>query len=239
VQHQVTVGSFYMSKYELTVGEFRQFVNATGYKTTAETSGGGYVWTGSDWEMKADASWKNPYFSQQDNQPVVLVSWYDAVNYCNWRSQEDNLTPAYTVSGTNVTWTRSATGYRLPTEAEWEYACRAGTTTLYSSGSSVDGAGWYSNNSGSKTHPVGTKQANGWGLYDMHGNAWEWCWDWYGAYGTAAQTDPLGASSGTYRVLRGGGWTSDGQYLRSAYRNYYTPSGRDNNIGFRLLRPSL
>jgi formylglycine-generating enzyme required for sulfatase activity len=240
VQHRVTVSGFYMGKHEVTVGEFRQFVNATGYKTTAETSGGGYIWIGSVWETKADANWKNPYFSQQDNQPVVVVSWNDAVRYCNWRSEQEWLTPAYTINGDTVNWNRSANGYRLPTEAEWEYACRAGTTTAYSSGSSVDSAGWYGNNSGGTIHPVGTKQANGWGLYDMHGNVHEWCWDWYGAYGTAAQTtDPMGASSGSRRVYRGGSWADVYPLLRSAYRLNLPPSFRYNNLGFRILRPSL
>jgi formylglycine-generating enzyme required for sulfatase activity len=179
----------------------------------------------------------NPSEFKGDNLPVECVTWYDAVNYCNARSWSEGLTPAYTVSGTDVTWNRSANGYRLPTEAEWEYACRAGTTTPYSSGISVDGAGWYYSNSRSTTYPVGTKQANEWGLYDMHGNVYEWCWDWYGGYGTAAQTDPLGAVSGADRVERGGSWGNFGWNLRSAYRIYGNPSSGDYFLGFRLVRP--
>jgi formylglycine-generating enzyme required for sulfatase activity len=250
VQHQVTVSGFYMSRYEVTVGEFRQFVNATGYKTTAETSGGGWIWTGSKWEARADANWKNPYFSQQDNQPVVEVSWNDAVRYCNWRSEQERLTPAYTINGDNVSWNRSANGYRLPTEAEWEYACRAGTTTPFSTGGNIttnqanyNGTYPYNGNvTGTyrqQTTAVGSFTSNPWGLYDMHGNVWEWCWDWYGGYSLTAQTDPMGASSGTYRVLRGGCWFSDGLNLRSAYRDNFTPSSRNYYIGFRVLRPSL
>jgi formylglycine-generating enzyme required for sulfatase activity len=250
VQHRVTVSSFYMGKYEVSVGEFRRFVNATGYKTTAETSGGGRVWTGSAWETKADANWKNPYFSQQDNHPVVLVSWNDVVRYCNWRSEQEGLTPAYTINGDNVSRNPGGRGYRLPTEAEWEYACRAGSTTPFSTGSNIttnqanyDGNYPYNKNAKGvyreKTTAVGSFAPNSWGLYDMHGNVWEWCWDCYGDYSSGAQTDPLGASSGSDRVLRGGSWSYDGQSLRSALRFYNTPSFRIDYIGFRVLRPSV
>jgi formylglycine-generating enzyme required for sulfatase activity len=209
VQHRVTVSSFYMGKYEVTQEEYAALMGT------------------------------NPSYFNGDNLPVERVTWYDAVNYCNARSQNEGLTPAYVVSDTTVTWNRSANGYRLPTEAEWEYACRAGTTTPYFSGSSVDGVGWYGDNSESTTHSVGTKQDNGWGLYDMYGNVREWCWDWFGGYETAAQTDPMGASSGSDRVVRGGSWGNIGQSLRSAYRGYSMPSSLDNGLGFRLLRPSL
>jgi formylglycine-generating enzyme required for sulfatase activity len=208
-RHKVTVSGFYMSKYEVTQKEWQ--------------------------EVMGD----NPSSFKGDKLPVENVSWYDAVAYCNKRSVKENLTPAYTVDGTNVTWNRNANGYRLPTEAEWEYACRAGTTTRYYSGASVDSAGWYYSNSGNKTHEVGTKQANPWGLYDMSGNVWEWCWDWYGSYSSGAQTDPLGASSGAGRVSRGGSWNYNGLSLRSALRFYRTPSYRYDNLGFRLARPSL
>jgi formylglycine-generating enzyme required for sulfatase activity len=209
VQHQVTVSGFYLGKYEVTQKEYQAVMGT------------------------------NPSNRKGDNLPVERVTWYDAVNYCNARSRNEGLTPAYTVSGENVTWDRSTNGYRLPTEAEWEYACRAGTTTPYSSGSSVDGAAWYRSNSGSATHPVGTKQANAWGIYDMHGNVYEWCWDWYGDYSSGAQTDPMGASSGTTRVIRSMSWNDPGQYLRSAYRDYFSPSASYYTLGFRLLRPSL
>ncbi|GHU49166.1 hypothetical protein FACS1894200_07530 [Spirochaetia bacterium] len=168
---------------------------------------------------------------------MYYVSWYEAVEYCNARSRKEGLTPAYTISGTNVSWNRNANGYRLPTEAEWEYACRAGTTTPYFSGSSVDNVGWYGGNSGYKVHPVGTKQANAWGLYDMHGNVYEWCWDRHGDYSSASQTDPLGAAAGRRRVLRGGCWNSIAVFLRSASRVYNAPANSNNGYGFRLVRP--
>jgi formylglycine-generating enzyme required for sulfatase activity len=167
-----------------------------------------------------------------DNLPVEQVTWYDAVNYCNRLSQKEGLTPAYTINGENVAWNYNANGYRLPTEAEWEYACRAGTTTPYYSGNSVANAGWYSGNSSNRTHPVGEKQANSWGLYDMHGNVG----DWYGGYSNNAQTDPRGAPSGSHRVGRGGSCYYSAQYLRSAYRYKYTPSNQYDDIGFRLVR---
>ena len=130
---------------------------------------------------------------------------------------------------------RTGLDFDLPTEAQWEYACRAGTTTTYSYGNSANGNYmWYSSNSSSKTHPVGSKSANPWGLYDMHGNVWEWCLDWYGtlAYGT----DPKGSSSGSNRALRGGGWGHDADRCASSYRYGCTPSLGDSDFGFRLVR---
>jgi len=130
----------------------------------------------------------------------------------------------------------SANGYRLPTEAEWEYACRAGTTTAYNTGDTISADdAWYSANSGSKTHEVGLKPANAWGLYDMHGNVWEWCWDWYGS-SLSDGTDPVGPGLGSSRVKRGGGWCDVAQNLRSACRSRTYPWDRDDYLGFRLVR---
>jgi len=212
VQHQVTVSSFYMGKYEVTQKEYQEVMGT------------------------------NPSRFKGDNLPVEQVSWFDAVKYCNKRSQREGLTPAYTIKGLlgkKVTWNRNANGYRLPTEAEWEYACRAGTTTAYNTGASIsDNTGWYWDNSGKTTHPVGQKPANAWGLYDMHGNVDEWCWDWYGDYPSGAQTDPVGASSGSNRVWRGGSWNQSAQYVRSALRINLSPTLRINILGFRVLRPA-
>ena len=211
VQRQVTVSSFYLGKYEVTQKEYQEVMGT------------------------------NPSNFKGDNLPVEKVSWFDAVEYCNKRSQREGLSPAYTISGSGdnqtVAWNRNANGYRLPTEAEWEYACRAGTTTAYNTGASIsNNTGWYGGNSDKKTHPVGQKATNAWGLYDMHGNVWEWCWDWYGNYPSGAQTDPVGAMSGSVRVIRGGSWGDSGRFLRSAYRSYGTPSDRDYFVGFRLVR---
>jgi formylglycine-generating enzyme required for sulfatase activity len=213
VQHKVTISKpFYMGKYEVTQKEWAAVMRT------------------------------NPSKFKGDNLPVEMVSWYDAIAYCNKRSIKERLTPAYTVSGTNVSCNWSANGYRLPTEAEWEYAARGGSGAgyqVYAGSNSVDSVGWYDDNSGSKTHPVGTKAANSLGIHDMSGNVWEWCWDWKGDYPTSPQTDPMGASSDLKRVIRGGGWLDDDQALRSAYRDYDLPSRYDDYLGFRLLRPSL
>ncbi|MCL2765935.1 MAG: formylglycine-generating enzyme family protein [Treponema sp.] len=246
-QRQVTVSSFSISKYPVTVGEFRRFVNSANYRTQAERDGG-FVIIYYDVELKDDANWRNPRFTQGDNHPVVLVSWFDAIEYCNWLSRQEGLTPAYTVSGMNVTWNRNANGYRFPTEAEWEYACRAGTTTPFNTGNNIttnqanyDGNYPYNNNAKGenreRTTPVGSFPANAWGLHDMHGNVWEWCWDWYGDYITGAQNNPTGAVSGSDRVIRGGSWSFYGRYLRSAQRYGYDPWYWYYDVGFRLVRP--
>jgi formylglycine-generating enzyme required for sulfatase activity len=170
------------------------------------------------------AQWKtvmgnNPsYFSScGGNCPVEQVSWDDAQEFIR---KLNSLQSNYK--------------YRLPTEAEWEYACRARTTGDYFG--NLDLIAWYRSNSGEKTHPVGQKQSNAWGLYDMSGNVWEWCEDWYGEYQGGAVTDPTGATSGRNRVLRGGGWRDNAVELRSAYRYGYPPSYRDVDLGFRVLR---
>ena len=246
-QHQVTVSTFYMGKHEVTVGEFRQFAQDTGYKTTAETGGGDVVYTGGKWIEKADELWKKPYFAQTGQHPVVVISWYDAVEYCNWRSRREGLTLAYTVNGTDVSWNRGYDGYRLPTEAEWEYDCRAGTRGPFSTGNNitVDEANYNGNypynGSGQgiyrkKTVEAGSFSPNSWGLYDMHGNVYEWCWDWYEDYSSGAQTDPVGPATGAYRVVRGGSWFNSAGDIRSANRSVSAPELRFIYAGFRLAR---
>jgi formylglycine-generating enzyme required for sulfatase activity len=155
-----------------------------------------------------------------DNCPVEKVSWDDAQQFIQRMNSQ---------SGTN---------YRLPTEAEWEYACRsAGRLEKYCGGNDVDAVAWYSSNSGRKTHPVGQKQPNGLGIYDMSGNVWEWCSDWYGEkyYGSSSKDNPQGASSGTYRVLRGGSWGDLPVYVRAASRSGDDPGYRNGGSGFRLV----
>jgi formylglycine-generating enzyme required for sulfatase activity len=259
--HTVTVSDFYMSKYEVTYQQFEEFIRSTNYKTTAEVEGYSWVWTGS-WEKKDGINWRYdvsglPRSKSESEHPVIHVSWYDAVEYCNYLSRKEGLTPAYMIDKSrkdpnnessyddikwSITWNKNANGYRLPTEAEWEYASGGGASnrTKWSGTNSESSPGnyaWYFSNSGNKTHPVGIKEPNSLGLYDMSGNVWEWCWDWYGDYSSSSQTNPTGPSSGSYRVLRGGSWRSSGATsCRVAYRGDNLPSNRNVNLGFRLVR---
>jgi formylglycine-generating enzyme required for sulfatase activity len=166
----------------------------------------------------------NPSNFKGAQLPVEQVSWDEAVEFCRKLSSLPSERSAGRV-------------YRLPTEAEWEYACRAGSKTKWSFGDSESSLGdyaWYSSNSGSKTQAVGQKKPNAWGLYDMHGNVWEWCSDWAGNYASTTVSDPSGATAGSYRVLRGGSWLSDARGCRSAYRFRFTPVSRSDSLGFRL-----
>jgi formylglycine-generating enzyme required for sulfatase activity len=179
--------------------------------------------------------------------PLSGVNWYDAVKYCNWLSEKERLSPCYEVKGKLTQCDFSANGYRLPTEAEWEYAARGGHKSQgyeYAGSNNVDDVGWYEGNSGKQTHPVGQKQPNELGLYDMSGNMWEWCWDWYGKdyYASSPASDPSGPSSGTGvyiadadRARRGGGYREKAGVLRVAFRGADGATYRGDS-GFRLVR---
>lgn len=213
--HTVTVSGFKMSRTEVTQAQYEAI---TGKNP-------------SYFKSKADYA---------PNRPVEQVSWYEAVAFCNLLSSKEGLTPAYTIAGTTVTLNQKATGYRLPTEAEWEYAARGGGKpdgTTYSGSNDIDTVAWYENNSDNGTHAVAMKAANSLGLFDMSGNVWEWCWDWYGAYSATAQTNPLGAASGTGRLVRGGGWRGDPSGCAVAYRGVDRPNAQYIVIGFRVVRP--
>lgn len=230
-QHTVTVSDFYMSMYEVTQAEYT--------------------------EVMGD----NPSSFSGDTLPVETVSWLDAIRYCNTRSEMEGLIPAYSIEGQTVTWDRSADGYRLPTEAEWEYACRAGTISPFNTETSISAeeANYYGhypyeiednyfsqNNLDTKpgeyrqtTVDVNSFSPNGWGLYNMHGNVGEWVWDYYGEYSTAVQNDPTGAETGTLRVYRGGGWNDFAKNMRSAYRAAMAENKSSFNIGIRLVRNAV
>jgi formylglycine-generating enzyme required for sulfatase activity len=254
-RRQVHMSAFYIASKELSVGEFRRFVEDTGHVTTAEADGGALDYDEAEpgWAFRAGINWRNPGFRQSDEYPAVCVSWFDAVQYCNWLSVKEGLKPAYTITGQTVNWDRSADGYRLPTEAEWEYACRAGTTTPFFTGDriSTSQANYdgnfpygYGNRGLFRKAPVqtGSFPPNAWGVYDMHGNVWEWCWDYYGIPKTsptyAALSDPAGPDTGVHRVNRGGGWASAAKFMRSAARSSDFPETAGNNMGFRLARNS-
>jgi len=207
-QHRVTLTKdFYLMKHEVTQGEYEALMG----KNPSEFS-----WCGS-------------------NCPVENVSWYDAVAYANALSDKEGLTRCYSGSGDNIRWDKSCNGYRLPTEAEWEYAARAGAPTKYAGSGDVDEVAWYKDNSGQYPHPVGQKKPNAWGLYDMSGNVYEWVWDWKGSYSGDA-TNPTGPSSGSSRVERGGSSFSVSRYLRVAERYSDSPGLRQLDLGFRLAR---
>jgi len=234
-QHEVRLAKpFYLGVNEVTVGQFRRFVTEESYRTEAEKEGWAYAWNGTTWGKINGISWQKPGFPQKDDYPVACVSHNDAVAFCTWLSGK--------VTGSA----------RLPTEAKWEYACRAGTKTAYQwGGDPDDGKGWcngYDLTSKAEhkfpwshfnwrdgfvfTAPVGSFKPNAWGLYDMHGNVWEWCSDRYGKYDAGVQVDPTGA--GGSRVLRGGSWYDDPGICRSASRDRGSPDGRNNVSGFRV-----
>ncbi|MDR1108747.1 MAG: formylglycine-generating enzyme family protein [Spirochaetaceae bacterium] len=220
--HTVTVTGFYMGKYEVTQKEWREVM-----RTTVSQQRDMY-----DMDAKL--------FGEGDNYPMYYVSWEDAAAYCNALSAKESLTPAYHINGTTITRNVNATGYRLPTEAEWEYAARGGNhhdPYEYSGSNDVTQVAWYYGDQTPTSHPVGTKQANSLGLYDMSGNEWEWCGDWWESYGNEAQTNPTGAASGTYRIVRGGDWYSNPANVRCTWRHLQVPSFRHNAFGFRVMRP--
>jgi sulfatase modifying factor 1 len=183
----------------------------------------------------------NPSSFKGDQLPVENVSWFDAVRLCNAVSRACGLPEAYSIGPggePTVSWSWSSVGFRLPTESEWEYAARSGTRHVYAGGDDRAAVGWFEDNSGGSTHPVGQKRSNAWGLHDMSGNVFEWCWDGYGDYPKGVSTDPTGGApaSGSDRVGRGGSWFVGPLFARVAYRGSNAPGGRGSGLGVRLLR---
>ena len=212
--HKVTITkSFWMSKYEITRGNYYALMENV-----------------------------STFFLSNKNLPVINVSWYDAIKFCSKLSKKENLEDCYTfINKDKVECDFSKNGYRLPTEAEWEYACRAGTVTECYSGDDIsifDLVAWFRDNSGNKTHEVGQKESNAFGLYDMHGNVWEWCWDGYSIrfYKEGPEIDPKGVNTASNRVIRGGSWYSNLPYCRSAFRAYVVPDLSSDDRGFRIVR---
>jgi formylglycine-generating enzyme required for sulfatase activity len=248
-RHAVIVSPFWICRYEVTVGEFRAFVEDAGYVTSAEESRAAYVWTNSGWQTKEDAYWDLPYIPQMEDCPVTTVSWLDCVRYCNWLSEREGLAPAYSFEDGVVACDFDAEGYRLPTEAEWEFACRGGTKGASSFGdyfgsdvANFNGKDPYGDAEAGpnlrKTAAVGSYAPNAYDLYDMHGNVWEWCWDYYDTsyYSRSPQRDPTGPEYGEARSFRGGSWNDGGANLRSANRAGIREASAFNTLGFRLAR---
>ena len=230
-QHTVAVSDFYISPFEVRQSEYVAVMGS------------------------------NPSNFSGDDLPVENVSWLDAVAYCNALSERENLTPAYTINGEIVIWSRSANGYRLPTEAEWEYACRAGTATPFNTETSIspEESNYYGHypyeiednyfsqeNLTAKpgeyrqtTVAVDSFSPNAWGIYNMHGNVGEWVWDYYGEYDTTGEADPIGPETGTRRVYRGGGWNDFAKNMRSAYRAALSEDQGSFNLGIRLVRNAV
>ena len=199
---------------------------------------------GRDISKKAVSSW-----GYEGHDPIINVSWYDAVEYANWLSALRGLKPAYAIDSLQqdtmskskydrIKWivrpVPDASGYRLPSEAEWEYAARGEQEFRYSGSDNVDEVAWHSGNS-SRTRPVKTKKANGYGLHDMSGNVWEWCWDWSSGFPEPFPANHRGPVSSSTRIIRSGGWYFSEEYCRAAYRYRYSPSHRSRYDGFRLV----
>jgi formylglycine-generating enzyme required for sulfatase activity len=238
-RHEVRITRAYLlGVHEVTRGQFRAFVNDTGYRTDAEKAGFAIIFTGTEQQRRRGGSWRDVGYEQTDDHPVVSMSWNDAVAFAAWLSRKEGR------------------HYRLPTEAEWEFACRAGTDTAYPWGDNPDdGAGFA--NAGDQsakrqfpnmtafnwddgfvyTAPVGSFKPNAWGLYDMIGNALEWCSDYYGEYPDGVAVDPKGPAKGDNigaRILRGGSWFNRPQDIRVGFRHWHAADYQMNLIGFRL-----
>lgn len=228
IGHEVTLDDFYISPYEVSQEDYEEIMG------------------------------ENPSHFKGSNLPVESVSWYDAIEYCNGLSEKEGLTPVYEINDNEVNWNLNADGYRLPTEAEWEYAARAGTTTPFNTETSIsdEEANYYGHypygieenyfsQENLETQPgkyrqitlaVDSFEPNNFGLYNMHGNVREWVYDYYGEYDVENSNNPTGATSGMLKVNRGGGWNDYAKHLRSAYRSSLPPDQSDNNLGFRIAR---
>ena len=245
--HTVTISKFFLGRYPVTQEQYQAVMYANPSYFNGEIE-------------------KEPWEDEiQARRPVETITWYDALVFCNTLSSIEGLSPAYCILGStdpadwgavpiinNDIWNAvdivpGSTGYRMPTEAQWEYASKGGDNSpdnyTYSGGNDPEDVAWSWENSNSRTHEVGLKNANSLGFYDMSGNVREWCWDWWDSYTSEAITDPTGASSGEHRVTRGGSWNTSVSFLRCVNREYYGVSSfssyRNGDIGLRLVRPSL
>ncbi|MGC9326308.1 MAG: formylglycine-generating enzyme family protein [Candidatus Hinthialibacter sp.] len=233
---KIPAGAFWMGspvgEPRRSTDEFQHFV-----KLTKDFYIGKYEITQAQYEAVMGV---NPsFFQHQPNYPVERVSWYDGVKFCNRLSEMKGYKTVYDLGVLTADW--NADGFRLPTEAEWEYACRSGAASAFYWGddpnyTEIDLYAWYDLNSEGRLHEAGLKLPNAWGLFDMSGNVWEWCHDWYGLYDVHDATDPKGMASGEIRVWRGGNWGDEAMYCRSASRDGWKPKSADPYLGFRIVR---
>jgi formylglycine-generating enzyme required for sulfatase activity len=215
--HQVTLKSFYLGKTEVTFEDFDKFCKENNRDTFPSGTWG------------------------RGKQPAFMLTWYDAVAYCNWLSEKEKLSKCYLIKDKIVQYLDTAKGYRLPTEAEWEYAARGGnksTGTFYAGSNDLPSVAWYIDNSSGRSWPIAQKQANELGLFDISGNLWEWVWDWYdwNYYKVSPTENPTGPASGSYRVMRGGAWFNYSKHCTVFSRQNAGPDFKQNSVGFRIAR---
>lgn len=215
--HAVTVKSFYLAKTETTFEDYDKFLYETQHDTLPFGTWG------------------------RGKRPAMYVSWLDAISYCNWMSEKEKLSKYYLIKDLDVKIIDTAKGYRLPTEAEWEFAARGGNKskgTFFAGSNELSAVGWYIENSNSRTYPVAQKTPNELGLFDMTGNLWEWVWDWYDGsyYQSSSADDPRGPATGSYRVMRGGAFYNYGNYSTVYTRQNHHVGFRQNSVGFRVAR---
>lgn len=241
--HKVTVDSFYISKYEITHKQFIEFLNDAGVSDDGEYNDHEVI----DLDDRDCAiGYKNGryYFkgslhAESEDCPVIEVTFYGATEFCNWLSKKARLTSTYEGEEEEIRCNFQANGYRLPTEAEWDFAARGGIKSRGYKFSGSEEAGlvaWHLDNAGKKTHEVGQKLPNELGIYDMSGNVWEWCWDYKNTYTIDAQTNPTGPAKGSRRVRRGGSWAYGAKFVRCFFRRFSIPEYGNSDLGFRIVR---
>ena len=233
--HHVTLSNFFISNYTVTNEEYCLFLNAMGnfkekkvqWLDLSPNDYCGIVKNGEEFEVKPG----------YEKRPVVYVSWYGAAAYCNWLSEREGYEKCYGELNKRGNVLIDKKGYRLPLEAEWEYACRGKGSSDYFWGDNMeDGFCWYEGNSGGNHHNVGTVKPNKFGIYDMSGNVWEWCSDWYGEYPSETLANPVGPESGSYKVVRGGSWKCEAGNCRSSARSSLWAGSRSHSLGFRIVK---